>query len=311
MRLHYLYFLIWLMQQKQRSKKSYVDRNASCIGLHFCLCIICGKIGRKRCQMEKQEYALLQAKCENCSGLCCVALYFSKMDGFPQDKRAGLACRHLRQDFQCDIHDVLAKHKLKGCLAYDCFGAGQYVTQQYFKQKTWHDETYAEQIFYVFSLIFQLHQIRFYLIEALRFVFEESEEKSIRLCLCENKKLCQLDASLLTQAKVDQHREQVNILLKQCIAHLHLAKRKDCIAKPFKNKDMSNYDFSGQLLIGSDFNSAKLEGSVFLGADTRDVDFSNVDLRKVYFLSQGQVNSAKGNRNTLLASHLCYPSSWR
>lgn len=306
-----MYFPIWLIEQKQRRKKGYVDKNASRTGLHFCLSIMYGKIGQRMCQMEKQEYALLQAKCEHCSGLCCVALYFSKMDGFPQDKRAGLPCRHLQQDFRCDIHDSLAKHKLKGCLAYDCFGAGQYVTQQYFNHKTWHDEACAEQMFYVFSLIFQLHQIRFYLMEALRFVFKENEEKAIQLCLCENKKICLLEPLLLTQAKVDQHRERVNILLKRCIADLHLAKRKDCIAKQFRNKDMSKYDFSGQLLIGSNFNSAKLEGSVFLGADTRDVDFSNVDLRNAYFLSQGQVNGAKGNRNTLLANHLCYPSSWR
>jgi Mg2+/Co2+ transporter CorB len=37
-----------------------------------------------------------------------------------------------------------------------------------------------------------------------------------------------------------------------------------------------------------------------IGADTRDTNFSNADLREAVFLTQRQINSAKGNRNTKL-----------
>lgn len=49
----------------------------------------------------------------------------------------------------------------------------------------------------------------------------------------------------------------------------------------------------------------------FLGADTRDTNFNNADLSEAVFLTQGQVNSAKGNCNTKLPYHLDYPSTWK
>ena len=34
----------------------------------------------------------LKIDCSKCFGLCCVALFFSKCDGFPTDKGAGKPC---------------------------------------------------------------------------------------------------------------------------------------------------------------------------------------------------------------------------
>ena len=67
----------------------------------------------------------LKIDCKNCFGLCCVALYFSKFEGFPSDKVAGKPCSHLSDDFSCKIHESLSDKGLKGCTAYDCFGAGK------------------------------------------------------------------------------------------------------------------------------------------------------------------------------------------
>ena len=71
----------------------------------------------------------LRADCEKCFGLWCVALYFSASEGFPVDKNAGMPCINLKTDFNCSVHKNLRKRGLKGCTAYDCFGAGQKVAQ--------------------------------------------------------------------------------------------------------------------------------------------------------------------------------------
>lgn len=42
-----------------------------------------------------------------------------------------------------------------------------------------------------------------------------------------------------------------------------------------------------------------------------DTNFSNADLREAIFLTQGQINSAKGNRSTKLPKHLDYPVTWK
>lgn len=73
---------------------------------------------------------------------------------------------------------------------------------------------------------------------------------------------------------------------------------------------MSGLDLSTQLLIAANFSNCTFNGTMFLGADTRDTDFSGSDLRQSVFLSQGQVNAAKGNRNTKLPNHLMYPPTW-
>ena len=67
----------------------------------------------------------LKIQCHECHGLCCVALYFSKIDGFPEDKLAGNPCNHLLDNNQCHIYNSLKEMKMKGCMIYDCFGAGQ------------------------------------------------------------------------------------------------------------------------------------------------------------------------------------------
>ena len=38
----------------------------------------------------------LKIDCSKCFGLCCVALFFSKCDGFPTDKGAGKPCLNLK-----------------------------------------------------------------------------------------------------------------------------------------------------------------------------------------------------------------------
>jgi hypothetical protein len=68
---------------------------------------------------------IFQADCENCLGLCCIALRFNRADGFGHDKSAGDPCFYLDARHRCRIHDRREDLGYEGCIDFDCLGAGQ------------------------------------------------------------------------------------------------------------------------------------------------------------------------------------------
>ncbi len=74
-------------------------------------------------EKDKGRLEQLKIDCSKCSGLCCTALFFSKIDGFPENKKAGKPCTNLENNYRCKIHHELEKSNMKGCIGYDCFGA--------------------------------------------------------------------------------------------------------------------------------------------------------------------------------------------
>jgi hypothetical protein len=72
----------------------------------------------------------LRPDCGRCVALCCVAPAFDAAQGFGHDKPAGEPCRHLHADHRCSIHATLGTQGYPACAAFNCFGAGQRVTQQ-------------------------------------------------------------------------------------------------------------------------------------------------------------------------------------
>lgn len=257
----------------------------------------------------------MKINCKDCCGLCCTALYFAKSEGFPHDKPAGIPCSHLCADYQCDIHGQLFLRKMKGCMAYDCFGAGQWVTQQLFKGNNL-TAVNKEFMFTVFIKVVQLHQMLWYLCEAAISI------KDINVLDQINHQIQQLINILAEPVKevaacdVDAIRHHVNQCLKQvcniistayCTRHI---KGHDAIGKKFNRADLSGHDYSMCLLMAADFKGCTLDQTNFLGADLRDADLRNTDLSHSCFLTQGQINSAKGNPATKLPIYLNMPDSW-
>jgi hypothetical protein len=110
----------------------------------------------------------LKPDCERCCGLCCVAPAFAVSPDFAIDKGPGEPCPNLTEDFRCGIHDRLRKEGFRGCVAYDCFGAGQKVTQVTFNGRDWRESPrFALQMFEVFGVMRQLHTLLMYLRQAL------------------------------------------------------------------------------------------------------------------------------------------------
>ena len=56
--------------------------------------------------------------------------------------------------------------------------------------------------------------------------------------------------------------------------------------------------------------NADLRGVDFIGADLRDADLRGANLSTSMFLTQMQINSAKGDIKTTLPSHRQRPSHW-
>lgn len=82
----------------------------------------------------------LEADCSQCAALCCVLLPFDKSEAFAFDKAGGAPCKHLNACNACRIHDQLSDRGFKGCIAFDCHGAGQRVVQDIFAGRTWRDD---------------------------------------------------------------------------------------------------------------------------------------------------------------------------
>lgn len=108
--------------------------------------------------------------CERCCGLCCVAPAFAVSSDFAINKAPGKPCPNLTTDFRCSIHEHLRPKGFPGCIAYDCFGAGQKVTQLTYQGQTWRTiPKVAGQMFEVFGVMQQLHSMLRYLAEAMEF----------------------------------------------------------------------------------------------------------------------------------------------
>ena len=104
--------------------------------------------------------ANLQPDCAKCCGLCCIVPPFDADQGFGHDKPAHEPCRHLQADFRCSIHGQLAQSGYPGCAGFDCFGAGQRVTQELFGGSSWSAAPgIAREMFECYERLRPLHEL--------------------------------------------------------------------------------------------------------------------------------------------------------
>jgi hypothetical protein len=111
----------------------------------------------------------LRADCARCQGLCCVGLAFDQSEWFGFDKPANVACQHLQPDCTCSIHGELGARGQAGCAVYDCYGAGQRITQELYAGVSWQREPKAHAtLFEAFRRLKRVHELRLLLHEAER-----------------------------------------------------------------------------------------------------------------------------------------------
>ncbi|WP_416370575.1 pentapeptide repeat-containing protein [Streptomyces sp. PR69] len=262
----------------------------------------------------------LKADCGSCFGLCCVALPFSASADFAVDKDAGVPCRNLQDDFRCGIHARLRQSGFPGCTVYDCFGAGQRVSQITFGGRDWRQAPdAAERMFAVFPVVRQLHELLWYLNEALALRPARSLHAELRRLRDETEGLAAGRPEELAELAVAEHRQQVNGLLLRTSelvrAQAPGGRKKsrrgaDLIGARLSGADLRGAELRGAYLIAADLRGADLRQADFIGADLRDAQLAGADLTDAFFLTQMQLNAAHGDDATRLPAALARPAHW-
>ncbi|MGH8932461.1 MAG: pentapeptide repeat-containing protein [Egibacteraceae bacterium] len=269
--------------------------------------------------LSDQGRLSLRADCERCFGLCCIALPFSASADFAIDKAAGQPCPNLQPDFRCAIHNRLRQQGFPGCTVYDCFGAGQKVSQVTFSGQDWRQAPQtAKQMFNVFPIMRQLHELLWYLTEALTLQPACPLHGELSLALDETERLTRRSPEALMELDVAAHRRDVNALLLRVSELVRARVRRqrtdrrgaDLIGANLIGADLRGADLRGAYLIGADLKGADLRAADLTGADLRGADLRGADLTGSLFLIQSQLNAAKGDTATKLPSSLDRPTHW-
>ncbi|MFD8385317.1 pentapeptide repeat-containing protein [Streptomyces sp. NPDC059679] len=261
----------------------------------------------------------LRADCANCFGLCCVALPFAASADFAVDKAAGRPCTNLQQDFRCGIHAQLRERGFSGCTVFDCFGAGQKVSQTTFGGRDWRQapET-APRMFEVFPVMRALHELLWYVTEALALPPARPVHADLRRALADLDGLTRGSAESLAGLDVAALRQDVNVLLVRVgeLVRANVPGRKknhrgaDLIGARLKGADLRGANLRGALLIAADLTGADLRSADLIGVDFRDADLTGADLTGAVFLTQAQLNAARGDATTRLPETLSRPAHW-
>jgi uncharacterized protein YjbI with pentapeptide repeats len=260
------------------------------------------------------------ADCVNCFALCCVALPYAKSADFATNKEGGAPCDNLKEDYRCRIHKNLRNEGFRGCTVYECYGAGQKVSQFTYSGKDWREfPESANEMFSVFPIMQQLHEMLRYLEEALSFKETLPIKDDIQKTKKSIERLTFQSPQSILELKVHEERIIVSDLLTQTSELVRknvtnqpknpISKR-NLIGAKLNGANLRGTDLRGALLIAADLREADMSTTDLLGADLRDANLNGANLTGSIFLTQAQINSANGNRLTKLPDTIVHPAHW-
>jgi uncharacterized protein YjbI with pentapeptide repeats len=203
---------------------------------------------------------------------------------------------------------------------YDCFGAGQKVSQETFGGRDWrgsHPQA-AQQMFDVFRVMQGLHELLWYLSEALTLPAAHSMHGELNLALEKTNHLTERSSDDLLHLDLAAHQRDIDALLQQAseLVRADIQHRKkdlkaaDLAQANLRGANLRGANMRGACLIAAHLERADLRSADLLGADLRDADLRGADLTDTLFLIQSQLDSAKGNSETRLPPSLTYPVHW-
>jgi len=272
--------------------------------------------------------ASLRADCGACAGLCCVALTLAKSADFALDKPAGEPCPHLGTDFRCAIHPHLVDRGFPGCVAYDCFGAGQQAVRTTGIRDWRADPDARAALFATFGVLETLGELLWYLAEAhdltaghpLHGEVGAAWDATLRLAAATPPTTSAADVAT-HRATVATHRATVATLLGRVSESVRVPARSrtprragpraDLIGADLRRADLRGADLRGALLLGADLRGADLASADLLGAALRAARLAGAALSRALFLSRRQVSAARGDGTTRLPPWLEHPGHWR
>lgn len=261
----------------------------------------------------------LQADCGNCFGLCCVALPFARSADFAANKAAGTPCGNLQEDFRCGIHDRLRDSGYPGCTVFDCFGAGQKVSQVTFEGRSWREKPDSARTMYeVFPVMRQLHELLRYTADAADLAAARPVHRDLRRAYDQLDALTRDTPETLLAVDVAALREEVNTLLLRAseLARAAVPGKKrnhrgaDLMGARLRGAKLRGASMRGACLIAADLSGADLRTADLIGADLRDANLCGTDLTGALFVTQPQLNAARGDQATRIPASLERPAHW-
>lgn len=259
----------------------------------------------------------LAADCARCVGLCCVAPAFAASADFALDKPAGQPCPNLRPDSRCGIHPDLRARGFPGCTVFDCFGAGQHLVQETFGGRHWRDDpALARRMFDTFAVLRPLHELLWYLTEALALTEAGSLRDALAAALERTGRLADGTPDELLALDVDAHRDRVNPLLAEAGAAARAGRagvdRRGAmlLGADLRRAGLAGANLRGACLVGADLREVDLDAADLTGADLRGADLSGADLSRCLFVHQSQLDAARGDLRTALPPRLRRPAHW-
>jgi uncharacterized protein YjbI with pentapeptide repeats len=266
-----------------------------------------------------ERMSRLRADCERCLGLCCVAPAFARSADFALDKPAGTPCANLRRDSRCGIHHDLRVRGFGGCAVYDCFGAGQTTSQRTFAGRHWRDDpATAKEMFDAFAVARVLHAMLWHLGQALALPTSGPLRADLLRVFDGLDRLSQADSEALRGVETRVVGQMVDGLLVQAseLARADVPGERrdlrgaDLVGRKLRGARLAGADLAGALLLGADLRGADLRLADLAGADLRGADLTGADLATGLFVSQAQLEAARGGAGTRIPAGRTRPTHW-
>lgn len=264
----------------------------------------------------------LVSDCSRCFGLCCAAPAFAHSSDFAIDKPNGVPCPNLGDDFRCRIHNRLRHSGFRGCVVFECHGAGQRIAQETFAGRSWRDapET-AELMFAAFAVMRPLHELLVYLHEAAHWPQAAPLRADLEQAIANVDEVASRPAAELADIDVNTYRAPAAQLLRAAseLVRSDVCGRRAAAHQPgpdlfgaqLAGADLRGAALRGALLIAADLQGADLRHADLIGADLRDANLAGADLRHALFLTDPQLEAARGDATTRLPPERTRPAHWR
>jgi hypothetical protein len=208
---------------------------------------------------------------------------------------------------------------------FDCFGAGQKVSRGTVAGRSWRDDPKTRTAMFATLPGVRRLQLLRYLDEAIAMV-EPRRDPAIWLldAFDHVRELSDRSAEHLAELDVDTEYDSVrNLLIEASDAArngIHRAEHvrhgrprgpgSDLMGARLAGADPRGVSLRGSLAIAAVLADARFWRCDVLGVDMRDADISGADLAGAIYLTQVQVNGARGDDRTRLLERFERPSHW-
>ncbi len=208
---------------------------------------------------------------------------------------------------------------------FDCFGAGQKVSKHTFAGESWRDDVTARQsMFAVFPIVRRLHELLWYLDQALTLPGSAPLRDDLSAHFEHVQRISNGSPEQLREVDIDHLYDAARLLLIEASAAARRGRASesrradrrqigpgaDLMGANLAGAELRGATLRGSLLIGADLAGADLSYCDVLGVDFRDANLVGARLHGAIFLTQMQVNSARGDDTTTLPPGFERPAHW-